>query len=249
MPECIILVEKLTKRYSGNIEFSLCGVDLCINRGDFFGLLGPNGCGKTTLISAMTGLTTPSTGKIMVEGKNILDNLKAIKPITGLIPQEIALYPTLSIVDNLKFFGRLYGLHGNQLKQRIEESLIIAQLEHVAKRPIQNYSGGMRRRANLVVGLIHNPKVIYLDEPTVNVDPQSRNVIFEILTSLNKKGATMIYTTHYLEEAEEMCNQVAVMNAGKVIAFGSPAELVAKSSTAENLDDIFLELTGLHLRD
>lgn len=249
MGESMIAVNGLTKRYSGNSELSLKGVDLSVSQGDFYGLLGPNGCGKTTLISIMTGLITASSGSVTVKGFNVSNQMRQVKPMTGLIPQDIAMYGSLSIIDNLKFFGRLYGLHGKLLKERIDECLTIAHLTHVTKRPIMNYSGGMQRRANLVIGLIHRPQVIYLDEPTVNVDPQSRNVIFKILKALNASGTTMLYTTHYLEEAQEMCNRVAVMDDGKVITVGSPNELITKSDTAKDLGDVFLELTGHQLRD
>lgn len=249
MINSMIAIKNVTKRYSNANDFSLRGINLNIKKGEFFGLLGPNGCGKTTLISILTGIIPASDGEVEVEGKNIKKDLKNIKPLIGYIPQEIALYPTLSICDNLKFFGRLYGLRGKLLKKRVNECVRIACLEQVAHTPIMNFSGGMTRRANLVLGLIHHPIIILLDEPTVNVDPQSRNVIFNILQELNRSGVTIIYTTHYLEEAEQMCSRVAIMNDGLVIAADTPQKLIAETPDAVDLGEVFLKLTGHHLRD
>lgn len=249
MQEAAISINDLTKRYAQSKVSALRGITLNVKKGEFFGLLGPNGCGKTTLISILTGLIRSSSGTAKVDGKNVRSKINQVKPQIGLVPQEIALYPSLSIIDNLKYFGKLYGLHRAELKQRIDECVALAQLERFAKKPIQTFSGGMKRRANLVIGLIHKPRILFLDEITVHVDPQSRNVILDILKMLNKNDVTMIYTTHYLEEAQQMCERVAIMDLGKIIAIDSPANLIAQTDNARDLGEVFLQLTGHHLRD
>lgn len=249
MTETIIHIEGLTKQYPGAKELALRGLDLSINQGEFFGLLGPNGSGKTTTISILCGLIQPTSGHIVVANYKIPGHLNAIKPLIGLVPQDIALYPTLTFIENLNFFGRLYGLPGKLLKQRIEECIHIAGLNNFANKMIKTYSGGMKRRANLAAGLLHQPKIIFLDEPTVNVDPQSRNVIFDILQTINKNGTTIIYTTHYLEEAQQFCHRVAIMDQGKIICQDTPQSLITQTPGSRDLGEVFLNLTGRHLRD
>ena len=245
----IIEIQHLTKQYRHSKEFALRGIDLSIQPGEFFGLLGPNGCGKTTIISILVGLIKSTDGIVHIKGKHMPKELSQFKPLIGLVPQDLALYPTLTLRENLRFFGKLYGLKGKKLKERVERCIEIAALEHYAKWQIQTFSGGMKRRANIVISLLHNPEILILDEPTVNVDPQSRNVIFDILKELNRDGITIIYTTHYLEEAEELCNRVAIVDHGKVIECDSPKNLIAKTPNADNLGEVFLHLTGHDLRD
>ncbi len=249
MQDAAISIQELTKRYAQSKVAALRGVTLDIQKGEFFGLLGPNGCGKTTLISIITGLIRSTSGRVTINGQDVRTKLGQIKPLIGLVPQEIALYPTLSIIENLKYFGRLYGLPRKVLKERIDECVTLTQLERFAKRPIQTFSGGMKRRANLAIGLVHNPSILFLDEITVNVDPQSRNVILDILKTLNKRNTTMIYTTHYLEEAQQLCERVAIMDLGQIIAIDSPDKLIEQTESAKDLGEVFLELTGHHLRD
>jgi len=202
------------------------GISFTLARGEIFGLLGPNGAGKSTTISMLAGLIQPSEGQIFVEGLEMQANMKRVKARLGLVPQELALYPTLSARDNLVFFGQIYGLRGKVLRQRIDQVLEMIQLTDRAGEPIQNYSGGMKRRVNLGVGLLHQPDILFLDEPTVGVDPQSRNAIFESVEALNRAGLTIIYTTHYMEEAERLCQRVAIVDHGQVIALDTPANLV-----------------------
>jgi ABC-2 type transport system ATP-binding protein len=249
MTAASIEIQGLTKQYPGAKELALRGLDLTVHAGEFFGLLGPNGSGKTTTISILCGLIQPTSGHIKVAGHTVPGHLNAIKPLIGLVPQEIALYPTLSFIENLRFFGRLYGLNSNLLHRRIEQCIAIAGLNNFAHKPIKTYSGGMKRRANLAAGLLHQPQIIFLDEPTVNVDPQSRNVIFDILQQINKQGTTIIYTTHYLEEAQQFCDRVAIMDLGQIICQDTPSNLIEKSPGSRDLGEVFLTLTGKHLRD
>jgi ABC-2 type transport system ATP-binding protein len=247
--DIVVKTERLLKRYPQAERYALNGINLTIRRGEFFGLLGPNGSGKTTLISILCGLLTATAGQAMVCNQDVNKEWRKIAPIIGLVPQEIALYPTLSLQQNLHLFGNLYGLSGRYLKERIAYCLEVSQLARFKHKPIMSYSGGMKRRANLVAGLIHEPQVLFLDEPTANVDPQSRNVIYEDLNNLIKSGITVIYTTHYLEEAEALCSRLAIIDEGKIIACGVPAELIQNEPNCQDLDDLFLHLTGKSLRD
>lgn len=245
----IIEIHQLTKQYPGAKELALRGLELSVNQGEFFGLLGPNGSGKTTTISILCGLIEPTHGHINIAGHHIPGQLRAIKPLIGLVPQDIALYPNLTFKENLIFFGKLYGLHGRTLNQQMEKCIETASLNSFAHKMIKTYSGGMKRRANLALGLLHEPKIIFLDEPTVNVDPQSRNVIFDILQAINKIGTTIVYTTHYLEEAQQFCDRVAIMDSGRVMSLDTPQNLIANTPDCRDLGEVFLKLTGRNLRD
>ena len=220
----LLSIRDLTKSYGENR--AVRGVSISIIRGEIFGLLGPNGAGKSTTISMLAGLTEPTSGQILVDGVDIRTHMNALKARIGLVPQEMALYPTLSAWDNLAFFGRIYGLSNKALRQRVSEVLALVQLTDRAKEPIKNYSGGMKRRVNLAAGLLQQPEILFLDEPTVGVDPQSRNAIFESVQALNRAGLTVIYTTHYMEEAERLCQRVAIMDHGQIIALDTPANLI-----------------------
>ncbi len=204
------------------------GVNLHLARGEIFGLLGPNGAGKTTLINLLAGLMTPDRGEVRLNGKRFTPDSHALKAAIGLVPQELALYPTLSAWDNLTFFGRIYGLRGKALRQRVEAVLDMVSLRDRARDPIQTYSGGMKRRINIAAGLLHRPEILFLDEPTVGVDPQSRNAIFEAVKALNREGLTILYTTHYMEEAERLCHRVAIMDEGRIIALDTPQRLIQR---------------------
>ena len=220
----IITVENLHKSF-GELE-AVRGLSFQIARGEVFGLLGPNGACKTTTISMMTGLTEPTSGMVKMNGQELNSSANDLKAKIGFVPQELALYPTLSAYDNLIFFGRIYGLGGKALKARVAEVLDIVGLADRAKDRIDTYSGGMKRRINIAAGLLHQPDILYLDEPTVGVDPQSRNAIFESVEALNKQGLTILYTTHYMEEAERLCNRVAIVDHGKIIALDTPKSLI-----------------------
>ncbi len=224
MTTSILEVENLVKKYK-NLA-AVDNISFTIREGEVFGLLGPNGAGKSTTISVLTGVLSPTSGEVFLCGKDLFSNLQWAKNLLGYVPQDLALYPTLSAYDNLIFFGRIYGLAGMELKRRVQEVLEIVQLSERARDRVDHFSGGMKRRINLAVGLINKPKILFLDEPTVGVDPQSRNAIFEGLQALNQAGLTIVYTTHYMEEAERLCNRVAIVDHGKIIALDTPASLI-----------------------
>jgi len=224
MEKMILETRNLTKKFG---DFTAVNeVNLAIQEGEIFGLLGPNGAGKTTTISMITGLLKPTSGSITVDGIDLLTDTNKVKAKLGLVPQELALYPTLSARDNLKFFGSIYGLGGTKLRERVDVMLAMVELTERANEAIQNYSGGMKRRINIAAGLLHQPEVLFLDEPTVGVDPQSRNAIFEAVEELNRAATTVIYTTHYMEEAQRLCHRVAIIDEGQIIALDTPQALI-----------------------
>lgn len=245
----IIIIKNLTKRYPHAQRLALDNLNLSIEKGEFFGLLGPNGSGKTTLISILCGLLTATSGQITIADYKIPKQLRKIKRLVNLVPQEIALYPTLTLKENIHFFGHMYGLSATVLKERTEECAQISGLENFMDQPISTFSGGMQRRANLIMSLINHPEILFLDEPAAHVDPQSRHLIFDILTKLNEKGTTVIYTTHYLEEAQHLCTRVAILDNGTIMCNDSPMQLIKQSPGAHTLSDVFFHLTGKELRD
>lgn len=226
MADSILVAKELRKSY-GDTE-AVKGIDLEIKRGEVFGLLGPNGAGKTTTISMLTGLLEPSEGRMSIDGEELTPRSRKLKAKIGLVPQELALYPTLSARTNLQFFGRLYGLRGEGLRDRVNEVLDMVELSDRADDPVSSYSGGMKRRINIAAGLLHRPAILFLDEPTVGVDPQSRNAIFEGVEALNRDGMTVIYTTHYMEEAQRLCERVAIVDEGRIVALDSPSGLIGR---------------------
>ncbi len=202
------------------------GVNLEINEGEIFSLLGPNGAGKTTTISMMSTLLTPMDGDILIGGYSVMKEPLAVKGLIGVVPQDIALYQTLSARQNLEFFGRMYGLGGKELKKRTDEVLGFTGLKDRADDKVQDYSGGMKRRVNIGVGLMHRPKMVFLDEPTVGIDPQSRRNILDAVKLLNEEfKMTVLYTTHYMEEAQELSDRIGIIDHGQIIALGSLGEL------------------------
>ncbi|MFH0867485.1 MAG: ABC transporter ATP-binding protein [Bacteroidota bacterium] len=245
----IIEVEQLYKRHKGSDEEALKGVDLSICEGENFGLLGPNAAGKTTLISIICGILKFNKGKVRVNGIDVALYPKQIRSIIGLVPQEIALYPNLTVKENIAFFGRMHGISGKTLKNKVDYFLDIVKLEQHQSKYVSRCSGGIKRRVNLVAGLIHNPRIIFLDEPTLGVDAQSRNLIFEFIEQLNKKGATIIYTTHYIKEAENLCHRVMIIDNGNIVTTGSPEELINNHDNCTDLGQVFLKLTGKDLRE
>jgi len=224
MPESMIKVTDLYKSY-GNIQ-ALQGLSFQVCRGEFFGLLGPNGAGKTTTIAILCGLLEPSSGKILIDGEDFGSRSKALKAKLGLVPQDFAFYPTLSGRDNLLFFGRIYGLWGRRLEERVHAVLDIVQLIDHAEEMVKTFSNGMKRRLNIAIGLLHEPEILILDEPTVGVDAQSRNAILESLQALNRTGVTLLYTTHYMEEAQRLCQRVGIIDHGQIIALDTPLALM-----------------------
>ncbi len=224
MSEPILIAQDLKKSY-GDIE-AVKGISLQVARGEVFGLLGPNGAGKTTMISMLTALLEPTGGKITLDGLDLKTHTHEVKAKMGLVPQELALYMTLSARQNLMFFGRIYGLKGQVLRQRVDEVLEMIGLTERADDPVGDYSGGMKRRVNIGAGILHKPQILFLDEPTVGVDPQSRNAIFENVEALNREGMSVIYTTHYMEEAQRLCQRVAIVDEGRLIALDTPTALI-----------------------
>ena len=212
----IITVENLVKKYNGHTAVD--GVSFDINRGEIFGLLGPNGAGKSTLISMMCCLLESTSGKIIIEGFDIEKEPFEIKKIIGVVPQEISLYHTLTAQENLLFYGKIYGLSGASLKNRVETLLEMVGLTDRAHDIIEGYSGGMKRRINIAVALLHNPKILFLDEPSTGVDPQSRRRIYDTIQELNRAGTTVLLTTHQMEDAEKLCHRIAIVDKGKLIA-------------------------------
>lgn len=245
----IIEIEGLTKTFKNASEPAVNGISLSVYRNEIFGLLGPNGAGKTTTISILCGLFPPTSGKVTIDGKNMKQQLSDIKQIVGIVPQDIALYPTLTARENLDFYGHMYGLKGKELKDKIETWLKKLGLTEASKRLVSTYSGGMKRRVNLIAGILHDPKILFLDEPTVGVDVHSRNVIIEHLKEINKKGTTIIYTSHHMDEAEHFCDRVSIIDHGRILAQGTPGELIASTPGADNLEKVFLHITKRKLRD
>ena len=233
MGKNIIEAQNLIKRYgtpsagSGRSTEAVKNLSFAIRRGEIFGFLGPNGAGKTTTISMLSCLLEPSAGTASVAGYDVVKASSEVKRRIGLVPQELALYDTLSARDNLDYFGRIYGLHGRDLRQRVDEVLEMVGLTERARAAVKTYSGGMKRRLNIAAGLLHHPEVLFLDEPTVGVDPQSRNAIFEHVERLRDAGMTILYTTHYMEEAERLCDRVAIIDEGRIVALDTPRKLIA----------------------
>jgi ABC-2 type transport system ATP-binding protein len=220
----MLKVENLYKNF-GNIA-AVDGISFEVKRGEVFGLLGPNGAGKSTTISIISTLLPPTEGEIFFEGESIFKNSKNLRQKLGIVPQDIALYPTLTGYENLRFWGNLYGLKGAELKERINEVADIIGLNERLKDKVKKYSGGMKRRLNIGAALLHKPDLLIMDEPTVGIDPQSRSHILDTVLKLSAQGMTIIYTTHYMEEAEELCSRICIMDEGKIIASGTKQELV-----------------------
>ncbi len=245
----LISINDLHKKYKGAETEALKGITLAISKEDFYGILGPNAAGKTTLISLVCGLIKPTAGSIIIDQKDKNNEDSAVKKIIGLVPQEIALFANLTVRENIVYFGQMHGFHGKALNDIVNRLLNRLQLESHAGKLIRKCSGGIKRRANLAAGMVHNPEILILDEPTVGVDAQSRNLIFEYLKELNRKGTTVIYTTHYMNEAEELCSIVSIIDNGLVISTGNPAELISQNEDCNDLGEMFLKLTGKALRE
>ncbi|MBL9188603.1 MAG: ABC transporter ATP-binding protein [Opitutaceae bacterium] len=222
----MLQLHSVTKRYGSLI--ALDGISLSVARGEFFGLLGPNGAGKSTTMSLIAGLNAPDAGTLTLDGEPLTAARSQARLALGLVPQHIALYPDLTAVENLRIFGELYGLRGADLRARIDEALAAVQLADRAREPVKRFSGGMQRRLNLVAALLHRPKLLLCDEPTVGIDPQSRNAIFEYLERRNREGLTIIYSTHYMEEATRLCSRIGIIDHGKLHALGTLDELLTR---------------------
>lgn len=245
-----ITVNELYKTYKGSAEPTLKGLTFQFEKGKIAGLLGPNGAGKTTTISILCGIVKSDMGEVFIHGlKQDAAHREAIKRLIGIVPQQIALYPQLSAVENLTYFGNLYGFKGKALQQKIMHYLELFGLEASAHKEIHKYSGGMKRRANIIAAILHDPQLLVLDEPTAGVDVQSRSMILQFLRDYNRQGASILYTSHLLEEAQSLCEEVVIMDAGKMIVHGHPLTLIREHAACNNLEDVFLHFTGHAVRD
>lgn len=225
------------------------GISFSLEKGEILGLLGPNGAGKSTTISMIATLIRPDEGNIYYKGEDIVKNPRSIQANLGFVPQEIALYPSLSGMDNLKFWGKTYGLKGRELNNRIEEVSEIIGISDRLKDRVDKYSGGMKRRLNIGSALLHNPELIILDEPTVGIDPQSRNHILDAVKRINQNGSTIIYTSHYMEEVEYLCTRTCIMDKGKIIASGTKNELIESINADEQIELIVENINETILKE
>jgi len=247
----MLIIKSLRKTFGSLVAVD--DVSFSIERGQLVGLLGPNGAGKTTTVSMIAGLVTPDRGEVLIAGRRLAGDTDPAKRRIGLVPQDVALYDDLSARDNLRFFGALYDFRGRALEERMANALALVGLADRARDKVKTFSGGMKRRLNLAAGLLHDPDILLLDEPTVGVDPQSRNAIFDNLETLKQRGKALLYTTHYMEEAERLADRIVVIDHGKVIADDTLAGLtggvVAVAGQRPTLESVFLALTGRRLRD
>jgi len=245
-----IELNNITKIYPRESKKALNIQKLTIKSGQIFGLTGPNGAGKTTFISILCKLISPTSGNALIFEHAINGANKEINKIIGLVPQMIALYPSLTAKENLEFFGAMQGLKKENLDLAIKKTLDLSGLNEKADARVSTFSGGMKRRLNLVCGLIHNPKLLFLDEPTVGIDPQSRNLIFDNLIKLKDEGMTIIYSTHYMEEITKICDTAAILDRGKIIGIDTPSNWTQKHALETgSMEEVFLKLTGKDLRD
>jgi ABC-2 type transport system ATP-binding protein len=249
MPDAFLTAENLHKSF--NDHKAVNGVSFTINEGEIFGLLGPNGAGKTTTIRILSTILPPDHGDVTIGGHSIRHDPDAVRRIIGVCPQELALYAEMSALDNLVFFGRMVGLSGKEARTQAMANLEMMGLEDRARGKVDKFSGGMKRRVNLAVALMGHPRLLFLDEPTVGIDPQSRNMIYERIESLRDGGLTILYTTHYMEEADRLCSRVAIMDSGRIVAMDTPRELKSTIGSPDRvtLEDVFLKMTGRGLRD
>lgn len=245
----MVEIKNVTRQYKNAASPAVNNLSLSIPEKSIFGLLGPNGAGKTTLISMLCGLFQPDSGEIIIDRKNSSLNPNEVKQIIGVVPQEIALYSKLTAYENLMFFGQMYGIETVELKKRINENLEILGLKENADQQIGTFSGGMKRRVNLIAGILHHPKLLILDEPTVGVDIQSKSAIMERLKKLNAEHSTTIfYTSHHLHEAEDFCSHIAIIDGGKLVTQGKTSDLI-KENNCSTIEEVYLKITGHRFRD
>ena len=245
----ILEIHNLTKYYKGKVEPAVDNLSLDIFKGEIFGLLGPNGAGKTTTISILCSLLKPSSGKIIVAGLDLNHHLNEIKSRIGVVAQDIALYDKLTAYENLYYFGRLYNVDKHTLNHKIDFFLDRLRLKNYKHQKIRNFSGGMKRRINLIAGVLHDPEIIFLDEPTAGIDVQTRSVIRDFLLELKSKDTTLIYTSHLIDDAQKLCDRIGIIDYGKLITIGSPGQLIKEQMDCDSLEDVLLVLTGRNLRE
>lgn len=244
-----IEIENLKKHYKGAWSPALDGLTMKVREGSITGLLGPNGAGKTTCINILCGLLRADDGNVTVLRKDILSDTATIRSMIGVVPQQIALFGNLTAWENYRYIGQLYNLSSQEIKQRAGQLLEKLGLSKHGDKRIQSFSGGMKRRANIIASLLHQPQLLILDEPTAGVDVQSRALIHDFLRDYHQTSKTILYTSHHLDEAEELCDDVIIVDEGKLIAEGSPENLIASTEGANKLEDVFLTLTGHTVRD
>jgi ABC-2 type transport system ATP-binding protein len=249
MAEEYLVVKDLHKSF--NDHLAVDGVSFSIEKGEIFGLLGPNGAGKTTTIRMLSTVLEADSGEITIGGHFVHREAEAVRSLIGVCPQEIALYEDLSALENMVFFGRMAGLGSREAREQAMANLKLMGLVERARGKVAKFSGGMKRRINLAIALMGSPHLLFLDEPTVGIDPQSRNNIYETILGLQQNGMTILYTTHYMEEADRLCRRVAIMDGGKIITLDTPHRLKAQIGDPDKvtLEDVFLKLTGRSLRD
>jgi ABC-2 type transport system ATP-binding protein len=250
MAEVFLVARDLYKSF--NDHKAVNGVSFTIDKAEIFGLLGPNGAGKTTTIRILSTIIQPDRGEVTIGGYAIKQNADDVRSLIGICPQELALYADMSAFDNLVFFGRMAGLSSQEAREQAMANLELMGLaDRARKGKVDKFSGGMKRRVNLAISLMGHPRLLFLDEPTVGIDPQSRNNIYETIEGLRDKGMTILYTTHYMEEADRLCQRVAIMDDGKIIAMDTPHKLKSQIGDPNNttLEAVFLKLTGRSLRD
>ena len=246
MKEVAIVIDNLTKRFED--VTAVDGLSLEVEKGELFGLLGPNGAGKTTTINVLCGLLEPTSGSVRVGGCDAQKELNKVKELIGVCPQDTAVFSYLTGRENVELFGNLHAMPKEKLKKNTEELLRKLDLLDDANRRVGKYSGGMRRRLNLIMALVSDPEIAFLDEPTVAMDVQSRHAVWDFIKDLKKQNKTVILTTHYMEEAEELCDRVGIIDYGKLIALGTPEQLKDKFG-AKNLEKVFIQLTGRRIKE
>ena len=234
--------------YRGSEREALSHVDLSIKEGEIFGILGPNGAGKTTLFSVLCGILNPSSGQVQLCGLNLATQIEKIKRLIGIVPQDIALYPTISGMENLLYIGRMYGLNEKKLKERIGNYMELFGVMGEKNKIVNKYSGGTKRKFNLIAGLLHEPTLLLLDEPTVGVDVQTRLAIMSHLKQINaSEKMTILYTSHYLEQAQNFCDRIGILNEGKLVKIDTPSNLLVQHD-AGDLESVFLQLTNKYVQ-
>jgi len=249
MSICAVRIDSLTKKYRNASKQAVSNLTFQIPQGAVFGLLGPNGAGKSTTVMMLCGLMRPDAGAISVFGLDMMSNGSDIRNSIGVAPQEIALFPTLTAYENLFYFGRMYSMKASDIRSQIKKYLHIFGLSEKGNKQVHTFSGGMKKRLNLIAALLHQPRLIILDEPTAGVDVQSRNMILDFLNDLKSQGTTIIYSSHVLEEAERICSHLGIIDEGKLITQGTRVAIMQEHSDCKSLEQVFLKLTGKNIRD
>jgi ABC-2 type transport system ATP-binding protein len=249
MSVSVVQLHNLSKQYPHSSKRAVSDLSFEIEEGAVFGLLGPNGAGKSTTVMMLCGLMKPDSGSVSVFGLDMPDNGVEVRKRIGVAPQEIALFPTLTAYENLFYFGRMYGMATAEITSQIKTYLSTFGLIEKKNKMVSTFSGGMRRRLNLIAAILHKPKLIILDEPTAGVDVQSRNMILGFLDTIKQQGTTIIYSSHVLEEAERICSHLGIVDEGKLITSGTKASILEAHGDCKNLEQVFLKLTGRNIRD